>query len=195
MNGVEKSLSYGGGAMPTTTADLSGYSFTISKNNPDSWDRAIDEVLIWNRVLSSDEILDLYNIGLIVKEGEPVENEVVSFETNFGQFQGYGQYAEVTTNSEGKATVTITSSTPGTATIRAWLDDGDDTYASGEITDSPSTKTWEEETPNGPVGGNIVPIDKLSVMTPYIISGALAFIALMISLLAIWSNKSPRKKR
>ena len=174
VNGVEKSLSFGGGSMPTTTADLSGYSFTLSKNNPSqSWDRAIDEVLIWNRILSSDEILDLYNIGLIVQEGEPVENEIVSFETNFGQFQGYGQYAEVTTNSDGKATVTITSSIPGTATIIASIDDG-------ETTDT-STKNWG----SGTVGGFIIPVDKTALAQVYN-SGLLSiFLVIMISLIFI----------
>jgi len=63
VNGVERSLSFGGGSMPSSTADLTGYPFTISKAvNP--WDGDIDEVAIFNRALSAIEILDLYDKGL-----------------------------------------------------------------------------------------------------------------------------------
>jgi len=62
VNGVERSLTFSG-SMPSSTADLTGYSFTISKAvNP--WDGDIDEVAIFNRALSVSEILDLYNKGL-----------------------------------------------------------------------------------------------------------------------------------
>jgi hypothetical protein len=69
----------------------------------------------------------------------------VSFSTDSGQFQGDGQYVEVLTDQFGQATVTIISTTVGTASIRAWIDDdGDDTYDDGELTDEPSTKIWQE---------------------------------------------------
>ncbi|MCK4471698.1 MAG: Ig-like domain-containing protein, partial [Anaerolineae bacterium] len=80
--------------------------------------------------------------------GDPMEGVLVSFSTDFGHFEGDGQYVEVLTNASGQATVTVVSTTAGTAHIRAWVDDdGNDTYAEGELSDDPSTKTWEGEGP------------------------------------------------
>ncbi len=79
--------------------------------------------------------------------GNPMEGVWVSFSTDFGHFEGDGQYVEALTNQSGQATVTVVSTTPGTAHIRAWLDDGDDTYSEGELTDEPSIKTWTGEGP------------------------------------------------
>jgi len=60
VNGVERSLTIGGGiAIPSTTADLSSYNFTISRNTA-SWNGTIDDVQIWNRALTEDEIKELY---------------------------------------------------------------------------------------------------------------------------------------
>jgi len=47
----------------------------------------------------------------------------------------------------GQAKSTITSTTPGTAHIRAWIDDGNNSYDEGEFTDDPSTKTWTSPGP------------------------------------------------
>jgi hypothetical protein len=85
-----------------------------------------------------------FTATVLSQYGIPMQGVMVSFSTDFGQFQGDGQYVEVQTNVFGQAGVTIVSATAGTAHIRAWLDDGDDTYESGELTDDLSTKVWQE---------------------------------------------------
>jgi hypothetical protein len=75
----------------------------------------------------------------------PMEGVVVSFSTDFGEFENGSQYAEVATDVNGEASVTVSSTDSGTANIRAWVDaDGNDAYAAGEVTDTPSTKEWED---------------------------------------------------
>ena len=66
VNGVDRPLSFDGssGNFPSTTADLSGYSFTLSKISSHRWDGDMDEVAVFNRALSPSEILDLYDKGL-----------------------------------------------------------------------------------------------------------------------------------
>jgi len=85
-----------------------------------------------------------FTATVLSQYGIPMQGVQVSFSTDFGQFEGDDAYVEVQTNEFGLATVTIVSATAGTAHIRAWLDDGDDTYESGELTDDPSTKIWQE---------------------------------------------------
>jgi hypothetical protein len=53
----------------------------------------------------------------------------------------------VQTDANGQAAVMIYSNVPGTATIRAWVDDGDGIYTVGELTDEPSIKEWVGEGP------------------------------------------------
>ncbi len=80
--------------------------------------------------------------------GDPLEGVLVSFSTTFGAFESNdNQYVEVETDASGQATVTIVSTTPGSAQIRAWIDGGDEVYTEGELTDEPSTKTWTGEGP------------------------------------------------
>ena len=75
----------------------------------------------------------------------PMEGVVVSFSTDLGQFGNGSQYAEVATDANGEASVTVSSTDSGTAHIRAWADDNsDDAYTAGEVTDTPSTKEWED---------------------------------------------------
>jgi len=62
VNGVERSLTFSG-SIPSSTADLSGYSFSLSRPS-DDFDGVMDEVAIFNNALSASEILDLYNKGL-----------------------------------------------------------------------------------------------------------------------------------
>jgi hypothetical protein len=65
-NGIQQSLSFSG-TMPATTIDLSGSGTTHANiggyYNAASWNGKIDDVRIYNRALSSGEILDLYNSG------------------------------------------------------------------------------------------------------------------------------------
>lgn len=79
--------------------------------------------------------------------GDPMEGVLVSFSTDFGHFEGNGQYVKVKvpTDGSGQATVTVVSTTAGKANIRAWVDDGDDTYTEDKKdkpTDKSSIKTW-----------------------------------------------------
>jgi len=85
------------------------------------------------------------------QKGNKMKNVWVSFSTDFGSFKSSSvdTYEKVKTGSSGsnrgKASVTIYSNTAGTAHIRAWIDkNGNNHYNSGEITDSPSTKTWKD---------------------------------------------------
>jgi uncharacterized repeat protein (TIGR01451 family) len=80
----------------------------------------------------------------------PMADVAVSFSTDFGQLEDKGQYVEVETNAFGEATVTVSSTVTGTAHIRAWVDDGDDAYTEGEVTDEPSTINFENEIPDAP---------------------------------------------
>ncbi len=89
-----------------------------------------------------------FTATLLDHNGNPVAGVPVSFSTTFGVFESNGsQYIEVTTDASGQATVTVVSTTPGSAEIRAWIDFGDDVYTAGELTDEPSTKTWTGEGP------------------------------------------------
>lgn len=79
--------------------------------------------------------------------GDSMEGVLVSFSTDFGHFEveGNGQYVKVPTDGSGQATVTVVSTMAGKANIRAWVDDGDDTYTEDKKdkpTDKPSIKTW-----------------------------------------------------
>ena len=79
----------------------------------------------------------------VLEDDTPVPGVWVSFSTDFGYFEGDGQYVEVVTNDAGQATVTLVSTEPGTAHVRAWIDgDGDDTFAEWEVSDDPSVKDW-----------------------------------------------------
>jgi hypothetical protein len=91
------------------------------------------------------DTLHQFTALVLSQHGLPMEGVQVSFSTDSGQFQGNGQYVEVLTDQFGQATVTVISTTVGTASIRAWIDDdGGDDYDDGELTDDPSTKTWQE---------------------------------------------------
>ena len=79
----------------------------------------------------------------VLEDDTPVPGVWVSFSTDFGYFEGDGQYVERMTNDAGQATVTLVSTEPGTAHVRAWIDgDGDDTFAEWEVSDDPSVKDW-----------------------------------------------------
>ena len=83
-----------------------------------------------------------FTATILDQYGSPVEEVLVSFSTDFGHIEGNGQYVEVLTDESGRTTVTVVSTTAGTAHIRAWVDDGDDVYTEGELSDEPSTKSW-----------------------------------------------------
>jgi hypothetical protein len=96
--------------------------------------------------------------------GDPVVGISVSFSTTFGTLrppytptgvqwdlamgpQASGdQYWEGQTNVDGMVTVDVGSLVPGVAQLRAWVDDGDDEYTPGEVTDDPSTMNWIDRT-------------------------------------------------
>jgi len=89
-----------------------------------------------------------FTVTVVDQYGNKMLGVMVSFSTDFGNFQGMGQYTEAKTDSNGQCSVTVVSTVHGTASIRAWVDGNDnDKYDSGEITDSPSTKEWKKEPP------------------------------------------------
>ncbi len=67
VNGIQRTLTFQGGAIPASMPDLTGKNFTIGWYNapsfPTVFDGSIDELRIWNRVLSTDEINASYNAG------------------------------------------------------------------------------------------------------------------------------------
>ena len=62
VDGVERTMSFSG-TIPATTANLAGYSFTLSRPG-DDFNGMMDEVALYSRALSSSEILSHYNNGL-----------------------------------------------------------------------------------------------------------------------------------
>lgn len=84
------------------------------------------------------------------QQGGSMEDVVVSFSTDLGQFEEDEQYLEVETNAFGEATVTVSSTVTGTAHIRAWVDDGDEVYTEGEVSDEPSIIHFKNEIPDAP---------------------------------------------
>ena len=66
MGGVSQTLTFSGN-IPTQTEDMGSEPFVIGRYRPDQsqfWNGSIDEVAIWNRSLSSNEISLLYKAGI-----------------------------------------------------------------------------------------------------------------------------------
>lgn len=63
INGVQRTLNFGGSSIPTTTANLASYNFQLSKT-PYPWNGGMDEVAVFDRALNSSEISEYYNSGL-----------------------------------------------------------------------------------------------------------------------------------
>ena len=68
----------------------------------------------------------------VMKNGQPVNNQSVTFSTNFGMFNGKSQ-TQATTGNDGRATITLTSSSAGKATVSATVSDGAEVKAT-EVT-------------------------------------------------------------
>jgi hypothetical protein len=64
INGVERVMTYPSGSIPSSTADLSGFPFTVAKERTagDFFKGLVDEVRIYNRALSVSEVTDLYRL-------------------------------------------------------------------------------------------------------------------------------------
>lgn len=124
-------------------------------------------LILWPDVATNmwpDEPKYRFTVTVTDQMGEPVVGISVSFSTTFGtleppytpssvqwdlamgpQIDG-SQYWEGQTNVNGVVTVDLVSSVPGVAQLRAWVDDGDDEYTPGEVTDDPSIMNWVDQT-------------------------------------------------
>ncbi|CAD5701879.1 intimin type gamma [Escherichia coli] len=69
----------------------------------------------------------------VMKDGQPVQGHSVTFSTNFGIFNGKSQTQNATTGNDGRATITLTSSSAGKATVSATVSGGTDVKAT-EVT-------------------------------------------------------------
>ncbi len=84
-------------------------------------------------------------LAVVTYDGNPVQSAWVSFSTSYGAFDvsGIGEpYTEALTNADGEALVMLCGNGPGTAEIRAWIDNLNDDLWLGEISDT-AEKTWE----------------------------------------------------
>jgi hypothetical protein len=117
--------------------------------------------------LLPDQVWRRFVATVLDQMGNPLVGVTVSFSTTFGvlrppftptgaqwdltvgsdlvsqQITG-DPYWEGQTGAQGMVGVDIGSSDPGSAQLQAWVDDGDDKYTLGEVTDDPSTMNWVE---------------------------------------------------
>ena len=78
------------------------------------------------------------------ENGSPVQGATVAFATDIGGFSYSGnepKQASVRTDSSGEAVITLYGNYSDTATIQAWIDNGNGTWDDGEKRDG-ATKTW-----------------------------------------------------
>lgn len=59
VDSIQRTLSFGGGSMPSIAPDLLSYAFELSKSAANQWKGAMDEIAVYNRVLSGSEIAEL----------------------------------------------------------------------------------------------------------------------------------------
>ena len=154
---------------PTTEVthwrNVGGYFQIVRLHDGETINVTFGNVYVCRLILEPDEAENVlpqdtsHEFTATVLDGdEPVVGVWVSFSTDFGYFEGDGQYVEVLTNEAGQATVTVVSTTPGVAHIRAWVDEnGDDLYVEGELTDEPSVKSWVLAPPSLEVGKTAEP--------------------------------------
>jgi hypothetical protein len=84
-------------------------------------------------------------LAVVTYDGNPVQSAWVSFSTSYGAFDMSGIdrfYTEALTNADGEALVMLCGNGPGTAEVRAWIDNLNDDLWLGEISDT-AQKTWE----------------------------------------------------
>ncbi len=84
-------------------------------------------------------------VATVTYQGQPVQYAWVSLYTDGGAFSYSGvsrSYVEILTNAQGQATATLCGNRPMTATLRAWIDVGNDDTWNGENSDT-AQKAWQ----------------------------------------------------
>jgi hypothetical protein len=89
---------------------------------------------------------DLNMTVTVTTNSGPVPDALLVFTTNFGTFSGNGQEAAAKTDGNGMATVTISSSAPGKATLTAWIDANNNSKLDDGEWTATTTVKWQKAT-------------------------------------------------